>query len=169
MTGQGNIVEVTGGVGTRDLYNNYTFNKNKRTMKRILFTLLVCVACINLNAQNFKFQDLHGIWIVNGAYVGEEYVTIDESLGFALTNYKTTDIEGMYHSVFMAGDSKLRLPYKFINGNEVVVYSVIDGKIEPFANIQIISLIPKSRMVGWMSVKNGTKAKVEFLYIEPNE
>lgn len=138
-------------------------------MKRILFTLLAIVICVGANAQSFNFKDLHGIWIVNGAYVGEEYVTIEESLGFALTNYRTTDIEGMYHSIFMAGDSKLRLPYKFINGNEVVVYSVIEGKIEPFADIQIVSLIPKSRMIGWMSVQNGTKAKLEFIYIEPNE
>lgn len=139
-------------------------------MKRIMFLVVVLImVATGANAQSFNFKDLHGIWIVNGAYVGEEYVTIDESLGFALTNYKTTDIEGMYHSIFMAGDSKLRLPYKFINGNEVVVYSVIEGKIEPFADIQIVSLIPKSRMIGWMSVQNGTKAKLEFIYIEPNE
>lgn len=138
-------------------------------MKKIIFTLLAIVICIGANAQSFNFKDLHGIWIVNGVYVGEEYVTIEESLGFALTNYKTTNVDSMYHSIFMAGDSKLRLPYKFINGNEVVVYSVIEGKIEQFADIQIVSLIPKSKMIGWMSVKNGTKAKVEFLYIKPNE
>ena len=138
-------------------------------MKKVIFTLLAIVICIGANAQSFNFKDLHGIWIVNGIYVGEEYVTIEESLGFALTNYKVTDIDGMYHSVFMANDTKLRLPYKFINGNEVVVYSVIKGKIEPFADIQIVSLVPKSRMIGWMSVQKGTKAKLEFLYIEPNE
>lgn len=174
VTGQGNIVEVIGGSGTRDLYNNYTFNKNKRTMKRILFTLLVCVACINLNAQNFKFQDLHGIWIVSGAYVQDEYgnttlTTVDDAIGFALTGYKTTDVDGMYHSIFMAGDSKLRLPYKFEDGNMVKVYVLLDGILEKFATIEILSLIPKTKMVGRMSIEGGTTAKLDFTYIEPNE
>lgn len=33
--GKGSIVAATGGDGTRDLYNNYTFNKNKRIMATI--------------------------------------------------------------------------------------------------------------------------------------
>ena len=143
-------------------------------MKRILFTLLVCVACINLNAQNFKFQDLHGIWIVSGAYVQDEYgnttlTTVDDAIGFALTGYKTTDVDGMYHSIFMAGDSKLRLPYKFEDGNMVKVYVLLDGILEKFATIEILSLIPKTKMVGRMSIEGGTTAKLDFTYIEPNE
>lgn len=138
-------------------------------MKKIIFTLLAIVICIGANAQSFNFKDLHGIWVVNGVYVGEEYVTIEESLGFALTNYKVTDIDGMYHSVFMAWDSKLRLPYKFEDGNMIKVYVLIDGTLERFATIEILSLVPKTKMVGRMSIEGGTTAKLEFTYIEPNE
>jgi hypothetical protein len=143
-------------------------------MKRILFALLVCVVCINSNAQNFKFQDLHGIWIVNGAYVQDKYgnttfTTVDEAMGFALTGYKTTDVEGMYLSIFMAGDSKLRLPYKFEDGNMIKVYVLLDGILEKFATIEILSLVPKTKMVGRMSIEGGTTAKLDFTYIEPNE
>ena len=174
VTENGIPVAATTLSGTKGLNNNYTFNKNKRTMKRILFTLLVCVVCINSNAQNFKFQDLHGIWIVNGAYVQDEYgnttfTTVDEAMGFALTGYKTTDVDGMYHSIFMAGDSKLRLPYKFEDGNMIKVYVLLDGILEKFATIEILSLVPKTKMVGRMSIKGGTTAKLEFTYIEPDE